>query len=360
MAKIKSFKHIGNHETNDLEVEHKNHQYYLANGSLTSNSHAASYGINTYHTAWLSTYYPLEFYAAVLTNAVAGEKQEYIDEIKRLGYTILPVDVNKSKADTTIENNAIRLALPLVKGVGDSVIPKIVEGQPYSDIFDFLWRSGATKTSIIPLSKVGALNSIDSNQRRVSDQLELFFANASKNKTKLGWINFIKDCEYLTDVEDFPIHDKMSFEYDLLGFSVAGSPFNILNRDRKLEQLKQLCGLDYDEFIMSGEFDTMFPVVLKEFTEKAQRKGGMMAKMKFGTVNGREFESPAFSGFWKHLKGKIKTGSVYIVSFTRDAKKDERGNLIDPYSIRVGSTGNFWYTPTQVNTMFIDIDGVDI
>lgn len=184
-------------------------------------------------------------------------------------------------------------------------------------------------------------------------KLDLFFANAAKNKSKIGWFNFMEYCKTFEDVEDFQIHEKMGFEYDLLGFSVAGSPFNILERDRKLNELKQLCDLDYDDFILSDNTDTMFPVVLKEFTEKAQQKGGMMAKMKFGTLNGREFEAPAFSGFWKHLKGKAKLGSVYLVSFSRDLGRDRFG-------LRVGKSNNFWYTSNQVNSMFVDVDEVEI
>jgi hypothetical protein len=48
MAKIVSCVPAGKHQTYDLEVNHPNHQFYLANGALTSNSHAMAYAITSY------------------------------------------------------------------------------------------------------------------------------------------------------------------------------------------------------------------------------------------------------------------------------------------------------------------------
>jgi DNA polymerase-3 subunit alpha len=64
MSNIKSIKFIGKHQTYDLEVNHPDHQFYLSNGMLTSNSHAALYSMVSYRTAHLKCHYPLEFAVA--------------------------------------------------------------------------------------------------------------------------------------------------------------------------------------------------------------------------------------------------------------------------------------------------------
>lgn len=66
MAKIIAFEEVGECDTYDLEVEHTDHQYYLANGILTSNSHAVSYSLISFQCAWLFNYYPAEWMAAYL------------------------------------------------------------------------------------------------------------------------------------------------------------------------------------------------------------------------------------------------------------------------------------------------------
>lgn len=319
-------------------------------------SHAAAYAVNTYQTAWLATYYPLEFYAAVLTCAKAGEKQEYVDEIRRLGYKVLPVSINHSKADTVIEGDGIRLSLSLVKGVGDAVIPKIVENQPYENPIDFLFRSKATKTAVMPLVNIGSFSDIDPNLKRVQKRLELYFENAQKYKSKKGWEKYV---ELYHDpsfdiLEDYAIHEKMAMEHELLGFSTSGSPFKVLGRDVKLEAMKSLFTHEYDEIAENTtDKDLTFPIVLKAFREKQQRKGGMMAYLTFGTLSGREFEAPCFAGLWQHLSSTAKIGGVYLVSFCRDLKDN-------PLNLKVGRSDRYWYNKTQAETVFIDIDGVSL
>jgi len=66
MAKIIAYRENEEGETFDLELEHQDHQYYLANGVLTSNSHAVSYSVLSYQCAWLMNYYTVEWMAAFL------------------------------------------------------------------------------------------------------------------------------------------------------------------------------------------------------------------------------------------------------------------------------------------------------
>jgi DNA polymerase-3 subunit alpha len=284
-------------------------------------AHAAAYSVVTMQTAYLATYYPLEFYSALLTRGQSGDMQDYVVDIKKAGVKILPVDVNRSKGSHTVEQGAIRLSLLSVLGVGNSAVPKICEYQPYADFIDFLDRSRATKTAILPLIQAGAFDSLDGNMRKVETAYQLYISDA-KFGTK-RWDEFVAAYRAST-MDDYSLADRVAFENALLGFSLRGSPFEILDRAEKIDKMFDGVAITYREFLESEEEVGMFPVVVKEFKERAQKNGQMMAFVKFGVSTGEEFEAPAFSGVWKWVGPKMRKGSVYIGTFNRKLDEPER------------------------------------
>lgn len=122
-------------------------------------SHAVSYAALTYITAWLKTYYPVEFLLSCLNNTDKEDKKQKIyNELKSLGKEIKNPDINKSKAITTEDEDNIYLSFNLIKGVGPSAIEKIVENQPYKSFEDFRERSGVNKTVQKALIECGAFD----------------------------------------------------------------------------------------------------------------------------------------------------------------------------------------------------------
>ena len=76
-------------------------------------SHAACYAVVAYQTAYLKTYYPAEFMAAML-NSFLGNLDKipvYVDECRKIGVEILKPDINKSFTKFTVEGNKIRFGL---------------------------------------------------------------------------------------------------------------------------------------------------------------------------------------------------------------------------------------------------------
>ena len=286
-------------------------------------AHSDAYSKVSMQTAWLATYHPLEFYSALLTKGQSGDIQDYITDIKKAGIKVLPVDINESKGAHTVQGKSIRLSLKSVLGVGWSAIDKIVANQPYTDFFDFLDRSGATKTSIEPLIMVGAFDKFNKNMKWVEATYQLFLSDPKFKSKK--WDEFVEKAKAL-EVEDYELHQKVELENALLGFSVRGSPFEILDRKKKIEAVFGDTTISYKDFIEGTEEVAMLPVVVKDFKERAQRNGKMMAFVKFGTDDGSEFEAPAFANLWTHIGPRCRKGSVYIGIFNR--KLDEPENLV--------------------------------
>ena len=114
-------------------------------------AHAASYGMVAYQTAFMKANYPAEYMTAVLT-AESGDVEEVsriIEECKRMGFEVLPPDVNESYSDFTVvvkenEKEKIRFGLHSIKNfgeeIGKSIIHERKEHGQYKTYTDFLTR----------------------------------------------------------------------------------------------------------------------------------------------------------------------------------------------------------------------------
>lgn len=172
MSNIKTIRQIGKHQTYDLELDHKDHQFYLSNGVLTSNSHAITYSFISYLTAYLKAHYPLEFLLANLkfelqSNAPTAEENalKIKNELRKLGKKLLPPDVNNSDISYKIQDATTLLTgLEAAKFLGEDAMEDILCKRPFKSFDDFMLRVEAKKvrmTSIQALAAIGALDSFN-------------------------------------------------------------------------------------------------------------------------------------------------------------------------------------------------------
>ena len=206
MSKIKSIKYIGTKDTYDLEVEHRDHQFYLANGVLTSNSHSISYSHISYYTAWLRHYYPTEFMCALINSEDqnSNEVVEYLDGCKKMDIEILPPDINYSGGQyAVLDDKQIVTGVNAVKGVGGKAINNIIENQPYTSLAHFFGKTNGrivNKRVVQALAKVGAFSSFGRTRKDLFD-------NYAKYRTKVN--NYIKK-------EHSKYYDSIKGDIDLL------------------------------------------------------------------------------------------------------------------------------------------------
>lgn len=123
-------------------------------------SHSVSYSLITYACMYLKHYYPLEWWAAVLTNAdekeISTKLFPYVKEI------LVAPDINKSSDEMIIdyENKKILSKLGILKGVGDKAIEPIIANRPYKDIKDFVSKKVAGPMLTKRLIHVGVMDSL--------------------------------------------------------------------------------------------------------------------------------------------------------------------------------------------------------
>ena len=95
-------------------------------------SHAAAYALLAYQTAWLKAHHPHEFFAASMSFDIhlTDKLTIFVDDMRRMGLTLLPPCINASEADFTVvegeDGLAVRYALGALKGVGINAMAAVV------------------------------------------------------------------------------------------------------------------------------------------------------------------------------------------------------------------------------------------
>ena len=137
-------------------------------------SHAASFALLVYVSAWLKRHYPAAFACALLNSQPMGfyAPAQIVRDAREHGVAVRPVDVNASDWDCTLEDAggavALRLGLRQIKGLAqkDAAILAAARGDGYPSI-DALWRHASlSKAALETLARADAYRSLDLNRRQ--------------------------------------------------------------------------------------------------------------------------------------------------------------------------------------------------
>ncbi|WP_329586890.1 error-prone DNA polymerase [Kitasatospora sp. NBC_01250] len=138
-------------------------------------SHAASFALLVYASAWLKLHHPAAYTCALLANQPMGfySPQTLIADVRRHGVEVRPVDINRSAAPPTLEPGpsqdgepAIRLGLESVRNLGPEQAEAIAAGRPYADLEDFARRTGLEAPELEALATAGAFASLGLSRRQ--------------------------------------------------------------------------------------------------------------------------------------------------------------------------------------------------
>ncbi|MFM8634059.1 MAG: OB-fold nucleic acid binding domain-containing protein, partial [Planctomycetia bacterium] len=141
-------------------------------------SHAASFALLVYVSAWLKCHHPAAFTAALLGSQPMGfyAPAQLVRDAKAHGVKVLPVDVNASRWHASLEMRskaegqpAIRLGLEQVYGLGESAGMRIEAARSdgrFRLLRDLARRAGLGRESLLHLSRAGALGSLGLDRRR--------------------------------------------------------------------------------------------------------------------------------------------------------------------------------------------------
>lgn len=226
-------------------------------------AHAASYGMVSYKTAYLKANYPAEYLSACMT-AESGDIEAcslYIEEAKKMGFTILPPDINESfsdftvvvdpsmKAEVGLVANKIRFGLNNIKNfgneIGKAIISERKRGGRYKTLEEFLERvthKNLNKKSLEALIMCGAMDSFGDRNVMASNIEELlaFHKNITAHGEKQSTSLFDELSEkpqsvlVLKESAESTLSQKLAWEKELLGFYISGHPLDI--HDEQLQR----------------------------------------------------------------------------------------------------------------------------
>ena len=245
-------------------------------------SHAAAYAVVAYQTAYLKANYPVEFFCAMMTNDMADTEKlsQYIAEARSMGIEVLPPDVNESQvyfAPAQVSQSAshangrgrvsangkaringspapdeqleakkvtqpIRFGLAAIKGVGEVAVQAILksrnEGGKFRSLSELCERMDSRSLNrkvLEGLVKCGACDCFGKTRATLFSLIDRTLARAAsiisdRQRGQSSLFGALEDKGVSAEPEsqvclpEWPEHDLLACEKELLGFYVTGHP----------------------------------------------------------------------------------------------------------------------------------------
>lgn len=194
----------------DLEMKSKFHNF-IANGIVVGNSHALAYTMVSSRCLYLKTYYPTEYFTAVLSHIKTGDDRIkiYTQEGIRKGIKFTQADINNSKIGYKIIDDKIYVGFDKIKGINKES-EKIIAMQPFSSFEDYIERYGTGKKSGETLISCGAFDRFNNNTNLLLKYFEYRREIGNKDKG-MNRAEFGKMYKELTESKSCP--REMSVEF---------------------------------------------------------------------------------------------------------------------------------------------------
>jgi DNA-directed DNA polymerase III PolC len=196
-------------------------------------AHSASYAQLSYQVAFLKTYFPAEFMAAVLTNQGGFySTMAYIEECRRMGLRILSPDVRNGNFIYSAEDpHTVRVGLMQIKGISEKSWETFLierEKNLYCDFADFVLRSGFREGEIEILIKTGACDSFDMNRSQLMWFLKSIFPVANKNRLNqdLFGAKMISQ-PVIPRMREYTVEEKLAWEMQLMDIAITAHPLHL-------------------------------------------------------------------------------------------------------------------------------------
>lgn len=239
-------------------------------------SHAAAYAVGAYQTAYLKANYPVEFLCAMMTNDMADTAKlaQYIAEARTMRIEVLPPDVNESQVffapapqraagilpadqisseSSTAQSSqscrqdagstlgAIRFGLAAIKGVGEVAVQSLLQarraGGPFQTLFELCERVDTrtvNRKMLEAFIKSGACDCFGQTRATLMAQTEMALTRAAAihadrqrgQSSLFGMLGEDSTAPVETNLNlpEWPQHELLAHEKELLGFYVTGHP----------------------------------------------------------------------------------------------------------------------------------------
>ncbi len=215
-------------------------------------SHAAAYAVVAYQTAYLKANFPVEFFCAMMTNDMADTEKlsKYVDEARVFGIEVLQPDVNesgvyfepaKNNRQEANGKSGIRFGLAAVKNVGVATVEGILQEREkngkfksLSDLCERVETRALNRKVLEALVKCGACDCFGQTRATMFSQIDRSLARAAgiqadKQKGQSSLFGTLEEKPAAKagaepSLPEWPQHELLANEKELLGFYVTGHP----------------------------------------------------------------------------------------------------------------------------------------
>jgi DNA polymerase-3 subunit alpha len=279
MAKQRAIFVKGCREKNQIPEKKANDIFDLLEkfaGYGFNKSHAAAYAIVAYQTAYLKANYPVEFFCAMMTNDMAdtAKLSQYINEAREFGIEVLQPNVNESQVhfapapqraagvppavqtasssgsgeesqsrqqDAGGTLGGIRFGLAAIKGVGEVAVETILKARnergkftSLSDLCERVDGRTVNRKILEALIKSGACDGFGQTRATLCAQIERTLGRAAsiaadRQRGQSSLFGALEEKappmpESISNLPEWPQHELLAHEKELLGFYVTGHP----------------------------------------------------------------------------------------------------------------------------------------
>jgi len=356
--KIVGIKRIGTKPTVDIEVKSKQHLFF-GNGIATSNSHAVSYAINAYLSAYTKAHFPKIFFASYLR--FAKDKIDPQQEIKELVQNANEMDISIRTPDIRLLNEFFCLhqeniffGLTDIKGVGKSVFDKMIKiinqanieytkNNWYPFLIDVLLKInsiaakaliGSGALDIFEKTRNGMLFDLSILSQLTPRELEIIKTNIkdnlfsslqylAQNKLSKNRQAIVQELMYTILHPPFSLEDSAEWisdtENELLGCPITCSKidmYDITMTNATCRDIKN--NINLSNILLAGEIDRLHIVK----TKSGKSKGQDMAFLSVVDGTGCADSIVCFSEQYKQFRHVLFEGNVIIIKGKKSNTKD--------------------------------------
>jgi len=269
-------------------------------------SHSTAYAFLAYQTAYLKAHYPVYFMSAHLTTESSKSAKDskiiqYISESKKMGFEILPPNINKSGENFSVATRtSIRFGLKGLKNVGEAALKSIIETRnkngEFKDFNDFIKSidlSKVNKAVLESLIKSGSLDGFNIKRSTLFNSVEDTIAQAGileKKKTsgqrslftgENSLDNIIIQKKYL-EMDEWSVQEIIKGEKEITGIYISQHPL-----DNYIKDIKKLSNTAISELNEFKGNTVKLVGVITSFTQKKSKKGTFYGSMFFEDLTGR-------------------------------------------------------------------------
>ncbi len=211
-------------------------------------SHAAAYCVIAAQTAYLKNYYPVEFFAALLSTEINDTDKviKYVKTARKHNIVVKPPHINHSGYKFSVEDHQIFFSLGAIKGVGEFAVEAIVEARKqlpenkFPTLESFFHQAEVRKVNkktIECLIKAGAMDGFDVHRADLIKNYAKFIERSGQHHSdhEVGQVSLFSMSEETYQQEEKVLIKKghpwtqtvsLSYEKEVLGFYLSNHPLS--------------------------------------------------------------------------------------------------------------------------------------